>query len=45
MQLVLVKLIYSVGVQESIIEPTGTSFIYFYRATANVDITLNSVSL
>ena len=35
----------SVGVQESIIEPTGTSFINFYRATANVDVTLNSVSL
>jgi len=35
----------SVGIQEAIIEPTGTSVIYFYRATSNVDITLNSVSL
>lgn len=35
----------SAGVQESIIQPTGTSFISFYRATADVDITLNSVSL
>ena len=35
----------SVGVQESIIQPTGNSFIYFYRATADVDITLNSISL
>jgi hypothetical protein len=35
----------SVGIQEAIIEPTGTSFISFYRATSNVDITLNSVSV
>ena len=35
----------TVGVQEAIIEPTGTQFISFYRATANVDITLNSVSI
>ena len=35
----------SVGIQQRIIEPTGNSTINFYRATANVDITLNSVSL
>jgi hypothetical protein len=35
----------SVGVQERIIEPTSNAFIIFYRATADVDITLNSVSL
>jgi L-rhamnose mutarotase len=35
----------SVGVQEAIIEPISNSAISFYRATANVDITLNSVSL
>ena len=35
----------SVGIQQRIIEPTGNATINFYRATANVDITLNSVSL
>jgi len=35
----------TVGIQESIIEPTGNQFIAFYRATADVDITLNSVSV
>jgi len=35
----------SVGIQEAIIEPTGTQFIAFYRATADVDITLNSISV
>ena len=35
----------SVGIQQRIIEPTGNSTINFYRATADVDITLNSVSL
>jgi len=35
----------TVGIQQSIIEPTGDQFIAFYRATANVDITLNSVSV
>ena len=35
----------SIGVQERIIEPSGNSNISFYRATADVDITLNSVSL
>jgi hypothetical protein len=35
----------SVGIQEAIIEPTGNSNISFYRASADVDITLNSVSL
>jgi hypothetical protein len=35
----------SAGIQEAIIEPTGNSNVSFYRATANVDITLNSVSL
>ena len=35
----------TVGIQESIIEPTGNQFIAFYRATSNVDITLNSVSV
>ena len=35
----------SAGVQEAIIEPTGNSNVSFYRATADVDITLNSVSL
>jgi len=35
----------SAGVQEAIIEPIGNSNVIFYRATADVDITLNSVSL
>lgn len=35
----------SVGVQEAIIEPTGNANISFYRASSDVDITLNSVSL
>jgi hypothetical protein len=35
----------SAGIQEAIIEPTGGANISFYRATADVDITLNSVSL
>jgi len=39
------ELFNSVGVQERIIEPTGGANISFYRATADVDITLNSVSL
>ena len=33
------------GITTRIINPTGTQPIRFYRATANVDITLNSVSL
>ena len=33
------------GITTRIINPTGASAINFYRATANVDITLNSVSL
>ncbi len=39
------ELFNSVGIQERIIEPSGDSNISFYRATANVDVTLNSVSL
>ena len=39
------ELFNSVGVQQRIIEPTGNANISFYRATANVDVTLNSVSL
>ena len=35
----------TVGISTRIINPTGTSNIEFYRASANVDITLNSVSL
>ena len=33
------------GITTRIINPTGATAIKFYRATANVDITLNSVSL
>ena len=33
------------GITTRIINPTGATSIKFYRATANVDITLNSVSL
>ena len=39
------ELFNSVGIQERIIEPTGNSNVSFYRATADVDITLNSVSV
>ena len=35
----------TVGISTRIINPTGTSNIEFYRASADVDITLNSVSL
>ena len=39
------ELFNSVGIQERIIEPTSNTYVSFYRATANVDVTLNSVSL
>ena len=35
----------SVGVNERIITPTGNAPLTFYRATANVDLTFNSVSV
>ena len=35
----------SVGLNERIITPTSTASLTFYRATANVDLTFNSVSV
>ena len=39
------ELFNTAGVTTRIVSPTGNGNIHFYRASANVDITLNSVSL
>ena len=39
------ELFNTVGINTRIIQPTGSGALGFYRATANVDLTFNSVSL